>query len=221
MSGDKDEHCPRCGGAMIVRLGEFECTRCGHFVSAVKPVAEKEEAGVKDGAGGAGGTGEARRSKLDGKAGRGTWRERAAEAARLLTPPQPAPSRFLSAWSSDLRPARFAVEKQVFLIIATLALAVGNCLVFLRPGMPLRLYVGFVISALLIGALLAFALYSDWTAFQQVSLVLLIAGLAFYAHSIYVGWETFPPLLKIKLCVDGVLLIWLVTLLWRCIKMAG
>jgi hypothetical protein len=219
MSGDKDEHCPRCGGAMIVRLGEYECQRCGHFMSAVKPVAEKEEAGVKDGAGGAGGTGEARRSKLDGKASGGAWRERPAEAARMLAPPQPAPSHFLTLESMDLGPWRLAAEKRLFLIIAAVALAAGNCAALLRPGAPFRLYFWLVIGALVIVGFLAFALYVDWAAFQRVGVLALIVALAFYAYSACAGWAGYSLLLKIKLAVDAALMIWLATLLWRNSRM--
>jgi hypothetical protein len=183
--------CPRCGGVMAVRLGEYECRGCGHFLPLSTPDPGPAAAGQ----------------------GRAPGKRR--EVPAIFDRPQPPPSRVNQALKADPRPRRIAVEKTVFVSIATLVLVAGNCLALAPAGSGPAAYLRLVIGALVFSALAAGMLYVNWEAFQQWAVVAVVVLLGIYAYSVYSGWADYSPVLRIKLCADGCLMLWLATLLWR------
>lgn len=181
---------------MAPRLGEYECQRCGHFMSrsAAGPAAATPSAPAASMA----------------RTGRGRQ-----QAPPIFDTPQPAPSRMLQAEREDPRARRIALEKAVFITLAALTLSAGNCLTLAPPGAGPGIYAKLVFGALLFTALAAGMLYVNWEDFQQWAVVGLFVIMLFYGYSVYEGWLDYPQELRIKLCVDGGLMLWLATLLWR------
>lgn len=176
--------CPRCGGALLARLGEYECARCGHFIPSLTKAKQPATAIPPP-------------------------------LPPILDTPQPARSRLLGATPLDARSQHLTLEKQLFIITGTILVAAGNCLAFAPPRPAPGVFLALIGAAALIGALAALMLYANWQSFQQLAALAVIAGLGFYAYSVYAGWPDLMWQLKVKLCVDGALLVWLDVLLWR------
>jgi hypothetical protein len=179
---------------MAARLGEYECRGCGHFMPLNAPEA-------------------ALAGSATGEQGREQGKRRGFPA--IFDMPQPAPSRVLKGERDDPRPRRIVIEKAVFMCITILALVVGNCLALAPPGAGPGAYIKLAIGALAFSALAAGMLYVNWEAFQQWAVVGVVVILGIYAYTVYSGWQDYSPVLQTKLCVDGGLMLWLATLLWR------
>lgn len=182
---------------MTLRLGEYECQRCGHFISRAKVDAGTEPSAMSSG----------QQVPSSTRGGR--------QVPPIFDTPQPAPSRIVTTQREDPRSRFVAIEKAIFLIITGLVLSAGNILALAPPGAGEGMYIKLVFGALCFTALAAGMLYVNWEAFQQWAVVGLFVVMLFYGYAVYDGWLDYAPLLRIKLCVDGGLLLWLATLLWR------
>ncbi len=182
---------------MTARLGEYECQRCGHFMprAAAGPMA-------------------AATPSTPAASPVRTGRD-ARQVPPIFDAPQPAPSRYLRTEREDPGPRRIAIEKAVFVTLTGLTLITGNCLALAPPGTSRESYITLILGALLFTGFAAGMLYVNWEAFQQWAVVGLFVIMLFYGYAVYDGWLDYSPILHIKLCVDGGLMLWLATLLWR------
>jgi hypothetical protein len=179
---------------MTARLGEYECQRCGHFMARAAAQQAPRQAVAAS-------------PVHTGRRGR--------EAPAIFDTPQPAPSRYLQTERDDPGPRRIAWEKAVFLTLTALTLSIGNCLALAPPGAGTGMYLKLVFGALFFTGLAACLVYVNWEAFQQWAVVGVFVLMIFYGFAIYENWQDYSQVLRIKLCIDGGLMLWLSTLLWR------
>jgi hypothetical protein len=139
-------------------------------------------------------------------------------ATSLLDTPQPPRSRFLPDKPTDGRARWLYFEKLAFLIICFIAQFAGGIVLFNQLGAQTGAQHGMVtmaLAALVATAIAAWFLYIDWGLAKKVALWLIVIALFGYGFSIWSMWDPNNRLLLNKLAGDALLLLWLLTLVYR------
>ncbi len=181
--------CPKCQGAMVVRLGELECTKCGHF------------------------------EPFDGiPASQGRLRLGAASIGSNDEPGSRRSFRMFADANPGRRLAvEKTCYLVIFFLIITVGnlLLRGEY----KQVASLELELNHVIiGGSIVTLLVALVLFIDWRGIKVFAIVIAALFLLLYFFSLFSAWNGKSQLIIVKLFVDTMLIGWLVSLFARDIR---
>lgn len=183
--------CPRCGGRMMLRLDEYECARCGHFIARD---ADEEES--------------------DQGARRGPLHIHTAQQ-----PPPTGQLMTVTEDKADQRLT--VEKRVFIVLFALYQLAGGFVYLVPQQNAPppTGTVLNVVLSALIATALAALVLFIDWYPFKKVVIILLVLDVILLGYSVYLGYTSAHMLIAGKRAVDIILQVWLAAILFRDINL--